>query len=178
MNSRGHEAAHVLFDHRAQIDEKLRADPANRHRAWDLAHRYDNHPIYDMLYVALAERLGEPLITVDDKLRRRIAHLSLVLRPDEALRIGPAPSDEVPSSDPPRRSRQRTLRSRARMSAHTGCRTALQKGGGSSGSGGSAGGGGSGWGGGRSRIGLSSSGWPTTGSRGDRAWAEVLVGRW
>jgi len=33
----------------------------------------------------LAERLGEPLVTIDDRLRRRLAHLGLVLRPDEAL---------------------------------------------------------------------------------------------
>lgn len=43
-----------------------------------------------MLYVALAQRLGEPLITLDDKLRRRLAHLGLMLRPDEALKAGPS----------------------------------------------------------------------------------------
>ena len=35
-----------------------------------------------------AERLGEPLVTVDDKLHRRLAHLALVLAPDEALKSG------------------------------------------------------------------------------------------
>lgn len=53
-----------------------------------MARRYDNHPVYDMLYVALAERLGEPLVTVNDKLCHRLAHLGLVLRPDEALTSG------------------------------------------------------------------------------------------
>ncbi|MGH3672803.1 MAG: type II toxin-antitoxin system VapC family toxin [Pseudonocardiaceae bacterium] len=66
----------------------LHDDGRDRHRAWELARRYDNHPAYDMLYVALAERLGEPLVTVDDKLHRRLAHLGLVLAPDEALTSG------------------------------------------------------------------------------------------
>ncbi|MGQ0719118.1 MAG: type II toxin-antitoxin system VapC family toxin [Pseudonocardiales bacterium] len=64
----------------------LHDDGRDRRRAWELARRYDNHPIYDMLYVALAERLGEPLVTANDKLHRRLAHLGLVLRPDEALK--------------------------------------------------------------------------------------------
>ncbi|MGH3976521.1 MAG: type II toxin-antitoxin system VapC family toxin [Pseudonocardiaceae bacterium] len=66
----------------------LHDDGRDRHRDWELARRYDNYPIYDMLYVALAERLGEPLVTLDDKLRRRLAHLDLVLRPDEVLKSG------------------------------------------------------------------------------------------
>lgn len=85
------QAADAASGFAASLPISLHADPADRHRAWDLARRYDNHRIYDMLYVALAERLGEPLITVDDKLRRRLAPLRLVLRPDEALTIGSAP---------------------------------------------------------------------------------------
>ncbi|MGH3831949.1 MAG: type II toxin-antitoxin system VapC family toxin [Pseudonocardiaceae bacterium] len=69
----------------ATLPISLHDDSRDWHRAWELARRYDNYPIYDMLYVALAQRLGEPLITVDDKLRRRLAHLGLVRRPDEAL---------------------------------------------------------------------------------------------
>lgn len=80
----------------ASLPISLHADPADRHRAWDLARRYDNHPIYDMMYVALAQRLGEPLVTVDDKVRRRLSHLGLVIRPDEALEALKA----CPSSDP------------------------------------------------------------------------------
>lgn len=77
----------------ATLPISLHDDGRDRHRAWELARRYDNHPVYDMFYVALAQRLGEPLITVDDKLRRRLAHLGLVLRPDEALTAGSPAED-------------------------------------------------------------------------------------
>jgi predicted nucleic acid-binding protein len=52
--------------------------PADRSRAFELARRYDNWPVYDMLYVALAERLGTEFYTADDKLRARLAHLPWV----------------------------------------------------------------------------------------------------
>ncbi len=84
----------------ASLPMTLHDDGRDRHRAWELARRYDNHPIYDMLYVALAERLGEPLVTVDDKLCRRLAHLGLVLRPEEALKSGPhRPGDKNGEGD-------------------------------------------------------------------------------
>jgi predicted nucleic acid-binding protein len=73
----------------ASFPMMLPGDGRDRHRAWELARCYDNHPVSDMLYVALAERLGEPLVTVDDKLCRRLAHLGLALRPGEALKSGP-----------------------------------------------------------------------------------------
>ncbi len=56
-----------------------RADSApDRARAFELARRYDNWPVYDMVYVALAERLGTELITADQRLRTRLAHLGWV----------------------------------------------------------------------------------------------------
>ncbi|MGH3909179.1 MAG: type II toxin-antitoxin system VapC family toxin [Pseudonocardiaceae bacterium] len=73
----------------ASLPIALHDDRRDERRAWELARRYDNYPIYDMLYVALAERLGEPLVTVDDKLHRRLAALGLILRPDEALKADP-----------------------------------------------------------------------------------------
>ncbi len=54
-------------------------------RAWDLSRRYDEHPIYDMVYVALAERLGERLFTADQRLLRRVAGLDFVVGPDAPL---------------------------------------------------------------------------------------------
>jgi len=46
--------------------------PADRDRAWDLSRRHDEHPIYDMIYVAVAERLGDRLYTADRQLSRRL----------------------------------------------------------------------------------------------------------
>jgi len=51
-------------------------------RAWDLARRYDDHPIYDMVYVAVAERRGAVLVTADEGLRRRSSTLAWVVGPD------------------------------------------------------------------------------------------------
>jgi predicted nucleic acid-binding protein len=56
-----------------------RADSApDQARAFDLARRYDNWPVYDMLYVALAERLGMELVTADQRLVARVSHLGWV----------------------------------------------------------------------------------------------------
>ncbi|MGA7173680.1 MAG: type II toxin-antitoxin system VapC family toxin [Candidatus Dormiibacterota bacterium] len=44
-------------------------DPRDRARAWELARRFDNHPIYDLVYVAVAERTHSRLITADRTLR-------------------------------------------------------------------------------------------------------------
>ena len=53
--------------------------PVDRERAFELARRYDNWPVYDMVYVALAERIGTEFYTADAKLRSRLAHLPWVL---------------------------------------------------------------------------------------------------
>ena len=50
-------------------------------RAWELARRYDNHPVYDMVYVAVAERASTELITADEVLQQRLAHLPWVMGP-------------------------------------------------------------------------------------------------
>jgi predicted nucleic acid-binding protein len=57
----------------------------DRARGWELARRYDNWPVYDMIYVALAERLGEQFVTADDKLSRRLDHLGWVIGWTEAV---------------------------------------------------------------------------------------------
>jgi predicted nucleic acid-binding protein len=52
-------------------------------RAWWLARRFDNHPFYDLIYVALAERRGMSLITNDRKLRSRLMDLDFILAPED-----------------------------------------------------------------------------------------------
>ncbi|MEJ7797269.1 MAG: type II toxin-antitoxin system VapC family toxin [Solirubrobacteraceae bacterium] len=52
-------------------------------RAWDLSRRHDNHPVYDMLYVALAERRRMELVTVDRRLRRRLSTTPWIVGPEE-----------------------------------------------------------------------------------------------
>ena len=64
---------------------KLVDTPADLDRAYELARRFDEHPVYDMLYVAVAERLHTALVTADDRLRARVATLPWVLAPDEAI---------------------------------------------------------------------------------------------
>ncbi len=53
----------------------------DRDRAWELSRRHDEHPLYDMVYVAVAERLRERLFTSDENLRRRLAMLDFVVGP-------------------------------------------------------------------------------------------------
>lgn len=57
----------------------LRDERQDLDRAWELSRRYDEHPVYDMVYVALAERLGQQLVTADGVLRRRLAGLDFVV---------------------------------------------------------------------------------------------------
>lgn len=72
---------------------------SDRSRAWELARRYDNCPLYDMLYVAVAERHGEQLVTADERLLTRLAHLGWVVAPNTVL-DALAKADEVPPDDP------------------------------------------------------------------------------
>lgn len=49
--------------------------------AWELSRRYDNHPVYDMVYVAVARRLDEQLVTADESLVRRLGSPDFVALP-------------------------------------------------------------------------------------------------
>ncbi len=62
----------------------VRAVSDQRHieRAWELSRRYDNHPVYDMVYAATAEALDTILITADETLLQRLSHLGWVQRPN------------------------------------------------------------------------------------------------
>ncbi len=74
------DAAHARLERMPLRRSESARDQA---RAFELARRYDNWPVYDMVYVALAERLGTELITADQRLRDRLAHLGWVKRIDE-----------------------------------------------------------------------------------------------
>ena len=71
-------AADSAFALIAQLPIRSADIPADGERAFELARRYDNWPVYDMVYVALAERLGTEFYTADDRLRARLAHLPWV----------------------------------------------------------------------------------------------------
>ena len=53
-------------------------DDRDHSRAFELARRFDNWPVYDMLYVAVAERASTEFVTADRKLQARLAHLGWV----------------------------------------------------------------------------------------------------
>lgn len=72
------DAAFSLLRH---LPLRLVDEPHDLDRAWELSRRFDEHPVYDLVYVAVAERLGEQLFTADEQLRRRLARLPFVLPP-------------------------------------------------------------------------------------------------
>jgi predicted nucleic acid-binding protein len=69
------EAADRAFAALVEIPVVISDIPKDWERAFELARRYDNWPVYGMVYVALAERLGTEFYTADDRLRSRLAHL-------------------------------------------------------------------------------------------------------
>lgn len=75
--------AHSLL---RQLPVRLADQSSDLDRAWDLSRRYDNHPIYDLIYVALAERRQVALITADSALRRKLVALDWVIAPEDACR--------------------------------------------------------------------------------------------
>lgn len=48
-------------------------------RAWNLSRRHDEHPLYDMVYLAAAELIGDTLYTADSRLLRRLGSASNVV---------------------------------------------------------------------------------------------------
>lgn len=64
---------------------RLDDQPGDLDRAWELARRYDNHPVYDLIYVALAQRRKTKLITADRSLHRVLGRLGSVVLVDEYL---------------------------------------------------------------------------------------------
>jgi predicted nucleic acid-binding protein len=72
------DAAFVLL---RRLPVRLVDQPADLDRAYELSRRYDEHPVHDLVYVAVAERLGEQLVTADAALRRRLTGLDFVVGP-------------------------------------------------------------------------------------------------
>ena len=68
-----------------RLPVRLVDQPRDVERAWDLARRYDNWPIYDMILVALAERRGVRLVTADAALRRLLPGFDWIVAPDDVL---------------------------------------------------------------------------------------------
>lgn len=77
------EEADAAFGLLRRLPVTLVDDAQDVERAWELSRRYDEHPIYDMLYVAVADRRGEILLTANAALRRRLARLPYVRGPGE-----------------------------------------------------------------------------------------------
>lgn len=75
-------AADQAYGFLVSLPLKLTDDARHVDRAWELSRRFDNHPIYDMVYVAVAEAAGIDLITADETLRSRLQHLAWIKAPD------------------------------------------------------------------------------------------------
>jgi predicted nucleic acid-binding protein len=64
-------ADHAFADLR-DLPVDLIDTPPDLDQAWELARRYDEHPIYDLVYLALARRLSTTLLTADRRLVDRL----------------------------------------------------------------------------------------------------------
>ena len=51
-------AADAAYDLLTRLPVQTVSDRRYLDRAWELSRRYDNHPVYDMLYAATAEESG------------------------------------------------------------------------------------------------------------------------
>jgi predicted nucleic acid-binding protein len=68
-----------------ELPVRLVDEARDLERAWDLSRRYDTHPIYDMLYVAVAERRRTQLVTADVALREALPGFDWIVGPEELL---------------------------------------------------------------------------------------------
>lgn len=74
-------AADAAYDLLTGLPVQTVSDRRYLDRAWELSRRYDNHPVYDMLYAATAEATGSVLVTADQTLLERLGNLGWVQRP-------------------------------------------------------------------------------------------------
>lgn len=71
--------ADAAYTHLRRLPVALADLPADADRAFELSRRYDEHPVYDMVYLALAERLSTTFLTGDVRLLARVGHLPYVV---------------------------------------------------------------------------------------------------
>lgn len=76
------DTAHGLL---RDLPVRLIDEPRDLDQAWELSRRHDNHPVYDMVYVALAERRRTRLLTADLALHRRLADTGRLVTPEQFL---------------------------------------------------------------------------------------------
>jgi hypothetical protein len=69
--------------------------------AFELARRYENWPVDDMVYVAIAERAGTEFVTADARLRARLAHLGWVKLPAEITPVTARPPRNIHEAPDP-----------------------------------------------------------------------------
>jgi predicted nucleic acid-binding protein len=74
------DAAYVVL---AGLPVQTVSDRRYLDRAWEMSRRYDNHPVYDMIYAATAEATGTVLVTADQTLLERLGNLGWVRRPGQ-----------------------------------------------------------------------------------------------
>jgi len=74
--------ADAAFAEVRRLPVRIVDQPSDVDRAWELSRRFDEHPLYDLIYVAVAERVGDVLITADDALRDRLSSLPFVVGPE------------------------------------------------------------------------------------------------
>jgi predicted nucleic acid-binding protein len=77
------EDADEAFGLLRRLPVSLVDDERDLARAWELARRYDAHPVYDMLYAAVALRRSELLLTADARLQRRLAATGIAVAADD-----------------------------------------------------------------------------------------------
>lgn len=73
--------ADAAFVRLLSLPVEVADQPSDLERAWELSRRYDEHPVYDMVYVALAERTHDLLLTADQRLLTRLAGRGSVVGP-------------------------------------------------------------------------------------------------
>lgn len=76
-------AADVAFSLLREMPVRIEHEASDLDRAWDLSRRYDEHPVYGMVYVAMAQRVGEPIVTADARLIARVELMKVAVSPED-----------------------------------------------------------------------------------------------